>query len=337
MATTDPIEAAGRQRLQLEESVAGLRDRINQLSQAQGREERELVALDQRLRELEGRTITLGSKTESTIRQLEEFQTLRERIARLGASQDENKDLIESAMRQLRQDADAQREASQESARRIVAQEKGVDTLRDRLDVFDEGLRRLNTESGEISHSLAQVQNSQSTLGERISANVDGLRRASSSHSTLEHRVDAIEQQVQNNRERVEQSFQALRRVEETAEHWQDLQTAVESLRGRLDESLTMLDASKSLVANVQRGFESAEERIGSVERVAEQLRARDARRERDVASLGDQIESETSQATQEQARFVALQEQIRRRQIDALEQEIRELKSYLRMRADDQ
>ena len=54
------------------------------------------------------------------------------------------------------------------------------------------------------------------------------------------------------------------------------------------------------------------------------------------MASLGDQIETVTTTAAQEQDRFVALQEQIRRRQIDDLEQEIRELKAYLRVRSND-
>ena len=69
---------------------------------------------------------------------------------------------------------------------------------------------------------------------------------------------------------------------------------------------------------------------------MGEQLRVRDARRERAVTSLGDRIDSVASLTAQEQERFVSLQEQVRRRQIEELEQEIRELKSYLRVRSDD-
>ena len=80
---------------------------------------------------------------------------------------------------------------------------------------------------------------------------------------------------------------------------------------------------------------EALEERIGNLERSAEQLRARDARRERAVAELDDKISSLTELAAEDQDRFINLQEQIRRRQIDDLEQEIRTLKAYMRVRSD--
>ena len=80
---------------------------------------------------------------------------------------------------------------------------------------------------------------------------------------------------------------------------------------------------------------EGAEERIGDAERVLEQLRVRDANREREVRQVLDQLDALREEASAERERFLALQEQVRRRQIDDLEQEIRELKSYARARAD--
>ena len=319
----------------MEESITGLRNQTADLAQSHVRDERELNALDQRLRELEGRALTLAAEIGTALRQLEEVQSLRERIGRFGGELDESRELSETSLRQLRQEIDAQRETGNDALRRLQASEKALNDLRERLAVFDEAIRRVNTEGGEVAHRLSQIDTSQVALGARISANADGLRRASGESSALEGRIESLERQVQSVIERLDLSYQSLRRVQETAEQWDDLKNNVDALRGRIEESLQALDASKAIVSSVQRGFEALEERIGNVERMGEQLRARDARRERTVASLGDRIESVSSLTAQEQEHFVALQEQIRRRQIEELEQEIRELKSYLRVRSD--
>ena len=335
VTTTDPIEGADTRWLRLEESIAGLRNRTAELSQSHVREERELNTLDQRMRDMEGKAISLAAEVASAIRQLDELQALRERVNRFGGDLDENKELAEASIRQLRQEVDGQREVGNDANRRLQSSEKALNDLRERLGVFDDAIRRVNNEGGEIAHRLSQLENGQVALGARIAANADGLRRASSEESALETRIEALERNLFGLTERVDLSYQNLRRVQETAEQWDDLRNNVEALRGRVEESLQAMDASKAIVASVQRGFEALEERIGNIERVGEQLRGRDARRERAVASLGDKIESVSTQSAQEQDRFVALQEQIRRRQIEELEQEIRELKSYLRVRGD--
>lgn len=335
VTTTDPIDGADTRWMRLEESITGLRNRAAELAQSQVRDERELNALDQRIRDLEGTAISLASEIGAAMRQLDEVPSLRERMNRANSELDENKELSEASIRQLRQEVDGQREAGNEANRRLQSSEKALNDLRERLAVFDEAIRRVNSEGGEVAHRMSQLENGQVALGARIAANADGLRRASSEGNALESRVEALERQLFGLTERIDLSYQGLRRVQETAEQWDGLRNNVEAMRGRVEESLQTLDASKTLVASVQRGFEALEERIGNVERIGEQLRARDARRERAVASLGDKIESVSTLSAEEQDRFVAMQEQIRRRQIEELEQEIRELKSYLRVRGD--
>ncbi len=335
VTTTDPIDGADTRWMRLEESVTGLRNRAAELAQSQVRDERELHSLDQRIRDLEGTAISLAAEIGAAMRQLDELPSLRERMNRANNELDENKELSEASIRQLRQEVDGQREVGNEANRRLQSSEKALNDLRERLAVFDEAIRRVNSEGGEVAHRISQLENGQVALGARIAANADGLRRASSEGNALESRIEALERQLFGLTERVDLSYQGLRRVQETAEQWEDLRNSVEAMRGRVEESLQTLDTSKTLVASVQRGFEALEERIGNIERIGEQLRARDARRERAVASLGDKIESVSSLSAEEQDRFVAMQEQIRRRQIEELEQEIRELKSYLRVRGD--
>ena len=339
MTTTDPTReptsSADARFLRLESSLAELRNAINQLSQSQTRVEREQNNADQRLRDLEGRSISLAGEVGAAHRELDEMPMLRERINRFNADNDEHREAVETSVRLLRQEVDLQREATNDQDRRLQSSDGATSDLRDRLEVIDDAMRRTNAEGGEAAHRLSQLENAQVALDARISANADGVRRVTSDESGLESRIEALERQLGLTTERLDLSHQNLRRVEETAEQWEDLRTNVDALRGRVEEALRALDASRAVVSGVQRGFEAVEERIGDVERSSEQIRVRDSRRERAVAELNDRIESVEALSAQEQDRFVMLQEQIRRRQIEELEQEIRELKSYLRIRGD--
>ncbi len=333
--TTNQADGGDGRWLRFEESLTGLQTRTAELAQSRVREERELSSLDQRLRDLEGRALSLAAEIGAAKRQLDELPALRERLNRFQGDLGDHRELTDASLRQVRQEVDGQREAASDASRRMQADEKALSDLRERFEVFDDAVRRINTESGEVSHRLSQIENSQVALGARISANADGLRRTASEGSAQESRIEALERQIGSLSERLELSYQTMRRVQETAEQWEDLRTSLDALRSRVEESLQALDGSKALVSSVQRSFEAVEERIGNVERMGEQLRVRDARRERSVASLSDRIEGISTMTAQEQERFVALQEQIRRRQIEELEQEIRELKSYLRVRSD--
>ena len=336
MASADPIDNTDARLRRLDEAIGGLRSKAAELVQSSTREQQERAVLEQRIRELEGRAISMAAEINAVTRQSEELQSLRERVGRFHSSLDASSELTETSVRQIRQDLEAHRDTSAESVRRIQASEKALQELRDRYAVFDDALRRINAESGETAHRLAQLENAQGAIGARISANTEGLRRAAGEESALESRVDAVELNTFSLTERLDLSYQSLRRVEENAEQWDDLRNSIDALRSRLEQVISQGDAAKLQTASVQRGIELLDERIGNVEQVGEQLRARDARRERDVASLGDRFESLGVKSAQEQEQFVALQEQVRRRQIEELEQEIRELKQFLRVRADE-
>lgn len=328
-------DAADARLMRLEEQLAGLRERIAELVQHDIRDEREMAALDERLRDAEGNAVSLASEVSSLSRAIDEIQTLRERLGRFQSALGEGQEQLDVVIRRLRQELEAERDQLGDADRRLQSLEAGTNELRDRLTTFDDAQRRTNTESAETAHRLSQIENTLEALGARISANAEAIRRTTTENRTIENRIEGLERQLREYNERQEMANQAVRRVTESSERWDDLATAVEGMRSRVDDALRVLDEAKSVAASVRRGYEALDERIGNIERSAEQLRARDARRERAVAELDDKITGLTDLAAQDQDRFITLQEQIRRRQIDDLEQEIRTLKAYMRVRSD--
>ena len=319
-----------------EEDLAGQRARLTELLQSAERDRRELAATQERLRETEALALRAVSQAAAMSTRLDEIQTLRERLGRAQSAIDEQGERLDMSLRQIRHEVDVEREALAQTVRRLDAAEHATGDAVERLSAVDEALQRLGDTDDDLSQRIAQAESHVEAGAARIAANAEAIRRAHADQRAADAREEIHDRRLTELTDRFNAAQQSLLRVRETADQWEDLTAAVETMRARSDDARRMLDEATASAASVRRAFETIEERIGDVERGAEQLRSRDSHRERALTSLSDELERLQGEASREQQRFVALQEQIRRRQINDLEQEIRELKAYVRVQADD-
>lgn len=336
MTTAHPPESVDGWVSVFEEDLAGQRARLTELLQSAERDRRELAATQERLRETEALALRAVSQTSAMSARLDEIQTLRERFGRFQSSLDEHGERLDLALRQLRHEVEAERETLIQAVRRLDAVDQTVGEAAERLTAIDETLRRQADTDDDLSQRIAQAESHVEAGDARIAANAEAVRRAHADQRAADARDELHDRRLTELTERFNAAQQSLLRVRETADQWEDLMAAVEGMRARADDARRMLDEATATAASVRREFETMEERIGDIERGAEQLRSRDSHRERALALLSDELERLRSESSREQQRFVALQEQIRRRQINDLEQEIRELKAYVRVQADD-
>jgi len=336
MTTARPPDGADGRMLVVEEDLAGLRARVTELVQAAERDRRELAAMQERVSETETLALQAAAQAAAVAGRLDELHTLRDRLARFQAAADEQREQFDTALRQLRHELDVERDSLAQAARRLTAVEQTTAEQSGRITAFDEAVQRLGDEDAGLAQRIAQTEAHADANDARIAANAEALRRTNAEQRTTNARRETAARKIDDLTERVNAAQQALLRVRETADQWDDLASAIDAMRSRADDSRRMLDEAAALGASVRRSFEQLEERIGDAERGAEQLRVRDAHRERALTALHDDLERLRGETGREQQRFVALQEQIRRRQITDLEQELRELKAYLRVQADD-
>ena len=336
MTTTRPADGTDGWMLVVEEDVAGLRARVTELMQAAERDRRELSAMQERVSETESLALQAAAQAAAVSGRLDELHSLRDRLARFQAAVDEQREQFDTALRQLRHELDVERDSLAQTARRLAAVEQTTAEQSGRITAFDEAVQRLGDEDAELAQRIAQTEAHADANDARIAANAEALRRTSAEQRITDTRRETDARKIDELAERVNAAHQSLLRVRETADQWDDLASAIDAMRARADDSRRMLDEAAALAASVRRSFELLEERIGDVERGAEQLRVRDTHRERALAALNDDLERLRGEMGREQQRFVALQEQIRRRQITDLEQELRELKAYLRVQVDD-
>ena len=336
MTTSNRPDGVDGWRTIVEADIAGQRARVTELVQGAERDRRELTATQERLTETETLALRAISQVSAFSLRLDEIQPLRERLGRLQGAVDEHDERLDVTLRQLRHEFDLERETLALALRRLDAADLAVGETGERLSAIDEALRRLADEDSALAQRVAQAESHVEAGEARIAANAEAVRRAHADQRAADARAETRDRQLDELAERINAAQQSLLRIRETADQWEDLAAAVETMKGRTDDARRMLDEATATAASVRRSFETLEERIGDVERGAEQLRARDSHRERALAALADDLEQSRGESLREQQRFVALQEQIRRRQITDLEQEIRELKAYGRVQSDD-
>ena len=330
----DPGGIEGRL-VRIEQEMIGLRERVVDAQQQEARGQSELRTLTERLREAEGEAVRTAAEVGGLTRNLEEIQSLRERVGRFQSALSDARELLDVEVRQLRHELDTERENASDTVRRMQALEQAAADLRTRLGVFDDAMQRVASEVNETALRLSQIEGNLEAVSARIAANTDALRRSATATRAAESRLEAVERQLQALAERLELAMQNVRRATDLAETWETLTDQVEAMKHRVDDASKTLEEAKSVAAGARRHYETLEERIGDIERVQEQLRARAAHQEREVAGVTDRVDAVDEQTRRDQESFVTLQEKIRRRQIDDLEQEIRELKAYLRVRSD--
>lgn len=322
--------------LDIEESISNLRERLTNYGQDADRDRRELNAMQERVRETEELAIRAVAQASAVSGRLDEIQTLRERLGRFQSTIDGQSEQIEVTLRQIRHELDMDRAALGAATRRLDTAELADSEANGRLIAVDEAIRRLSDESGELTRLITQTDTHVKSSDARIAANTEAVRRAHTEQRAADSLQESFDRRLGELAERLNVVQQSLRQIGETSEQWDAVAATVEAMRTRAEESRRQMDQAVAVAASVQRSFETFEERIGDIERAAEQLRVQDSQRARALNGLGDQLEHISGEIAREQQRFVALQEQIRRRQITDLEQEIRELKAYARVQSDD-
>lgn len=329
-ATAEEARAA-----RLEDELQRVREELAEARQREELRSAEISALQERVHEAEARAAEHAAGAELQSARLREIGALKERAQRIEEAAAADRQEFQEEARKLRKEIEGGRERGAELARRIDGLERLAADATAKREAIEDGLRRAGDDLAAALQQLARSESDAEAAAARITANTDAVRRSGSEARSAAARTEALERQMRDIRDRVESAASGVREITETAGRWQELSEQVETVRGRLDESRRLVDDAVAASSATKRTQEAVDERIGDAERVLEQLRLRDANREREVRGVLDQLEAVREQSNQERDRFLVLQEKVRRRQIEDLEQEIRELKAYARAGAD--
>ena len=327
--------AADGRLARLEDELQRVREELAEARQREEFRSAEVSALQGRVHEAESRAAEHAAGAELQGARLREIGALKERAQRIEEAAAADRQEFQEEARKLRKEIEGGRERGADLARRIDGLERLAAEAAAKREAIEDGLRRVGDDLAAALQQIARSESDAEAAAARITANTDAVRRSGSEARSAAARTEALERQMRDIRDRVESAASGVREIAETAGRWQELGEQVEAMRGRLDESRRLVDDAVAASSAAKRTQDAVDERIGDAERVLEQLRLRDANREREVRGVLDQLDAVREQSNQERDRFLVLQEKVRRRQIEDLEQEIRELKAYARAGAD--
>ncbi len=327
--------AADGRLARLEDELQRVREELAEARQREEFRSAEISALQGRVHEAESRAAEHAAGAELQGARLREIGALKERAQRIEEAAAADRQEFQEEARKLRKEIEGGRERGADLARRIDGLERLAADAAAKREAIEDGLRRVGDDLAAALQQIARSESDAEAAAARITANTDAVRRSGSETRSAAARTETLERQMRDIRDRVESATSGVREIAETAGRWQELGEQVEAVRGRLDESRRLVDDAVAASSAAKRTQDAVDERIGDAERVLEQLRLRDANREREVRGVLDQLDAVREQSNQERDRFLVLQEKVRRRQIEDLEQEIRELKAYARAGAD--
>ena len=153
------------------------------------------------------------------------------------------------------------------------------------------------------------------------------VRRIQGSERHLSSELERYERLMQEFGERTARMQEQIRRNQEALESFHEVQEQFETLRDRLEAMRQSNEELSSRVTVLQRDQDVQINRTGEQERGLERMGVRLEQQERRLAEVRAVLDETREGMTEETERFLTLQEKIRRRRIEDLEQEIRELK----------
>ena len=331
----EPATAADSRLARLEDELQRVREELAEARQREELRSAEVSALQERVHEAEARAAEHAAGAELQGARLREIGALKERAQRIEESAAADRQELQEEAGKLRKELEAGRERGAELSRRIDGLERLAADATAKREALEDGLRRAGDDLAAALQQIARIESDAEAISARITANTDAVRRSGSEARSGGARTEALERQMRDIRDRVESAASGVREITEAAGRWEELTEQVEGMRGRLDDSRRLVDDAVAASNAAKRTQDAVGDRIGDAERLLEQLRLRDANREREVRGVLDQLDMLREESSQERDRFLLLQEKVRRRQIEDLEQEIRELKAYARAGAD--
>jgi len=317
-------------------TLAWLQDQFHllkaQLGKAQHQtDQTQALALDvaEKLRQQETAIDDLATQAGAIGPLQEELRQVKEVLARLQDQQVQLRTQLEETIRQQMTETERERVQIGDLHRRLEDLERNVEGWLDRQSGVEDAARRYQEGIALANLRAEGIEQRLEVLEGRASRNLEATNRIDQEISRIDAAIQGLEREDELQSERARVALEAARRVEALVEsEKRDLQAL-----GHLSERMELLRVERQRL----------EERLAQAEESADELRSLFARQEQLVGVLDGRtqgylgrLEALREEILRHRQEFVdhllklsSGQERLKRRQIEELEREIRELKQH--------
>jgi len=313
----------------LEDTVRENKSQIARLGQALEQAQGQVWELTQRLQKAEEAAASLAHELGVAPRLDTELRQMADKVTRLEERSSAIEARVQETVRLMQIEAEHVRAELSELIKRVDAWERPAQTWATRLETFEEMARRGQEATTAVRQRLDEIERYIETTDQRVQRLADVLKRIDSELTLLTSELEALQKQEAAHNDRFQVHTEALRRLEE-----------------QLVVVAEQADARREFAEKFElhrTGIRRSEERLNLLEAIADEVRARfdeigralalmetreGTTRER-LKQLAEEIASFRAHLAEYFGKLTALEERQRRRRIEEIEREIRELKVH--------
>lgn len=320
----------------LESEVHALKAQVADLTEQLQQERAQLWTFADEWERAEGAATNTTAQLHILSALPDEVRFLRERVERVQSALAHDQEQTELLARQLRAEMQAERDERGELRRRTDFAEQAALAGADRMSAADEMVRRLQETASEHTQRFEQIDINLAGLEARLAASIEALRRADHDSRTLSADLERHARGVAEMGERLDRYQEAARRLDAQFARGEEAAEEADALGDRFDALRVNNDQAMERLASIAAAHEMMDARLAESDRNQERARSRSEQHERVLNELRAGFEELRQSMQQDYERLLGFQEKQRRRQIADLEQEIRELRGYIRAHAED-
>lgn|GEM_PF-3548882 len=308
-----------------------------QLQQARLQVQRLEYRLEEAVNQLQ--TLIAGSrKLEESLNaansQVDLLPTLQEEVRRakdqLGRLQDRltaGQNRAEEFVRQRQSELERERQERTTLAKRVDAVEKVIGRYENRMQAIDDALRHSEEEAASLRQAQQHLSHPLDELATKANRSVDALVRIEQQLNRLANEVQNLGQSSAALADQVNLAHEIVRRAEQRVDRVEQQFPTVEVLQEQYKSIRSDRETMSERAANLERGLEEAKELAGQMNHLLEIVRQRTEQQGVQLLSLTEELRSQHQQVTENLRRALVVLERQKRRQVEALGQEIKELK----------
>ena len=319
----DPPVAASRwTEEQLQETKARLHKLENELDQVL----KQIWSVDADVRTL---TETVSSSRDASVAVDKLREEVREQADGLGRQKDRHNELanhINETLRQRQSEAGRDRQELSAISKQIEGVERGVQKYDARIQALEEALRHKEEEIAGVKLFEQGLERSITELVTKAEKTDQTVNRIGDEEVQLSGHLEKLEQEGAGVQERMAIMQEQVRRLLESVNKLEDIAEFPKEVRELIERASFERDQLSQRLNIIDRIAEEATERVQAIQQAVALIEQRSQHQAAELMEVGTHLQELDEQTGAELRKIIKVTLAQRRRQVEALSQEIREL-----------
>lgn len=311
----------------LEEGLLEARTRLQRLERHFEEAVYQVQAHGQGLAKVEEGIASLGASV-SAVSSLQEGQRqIKDQLSRLQDRQTALYSRLEEFTRQRQAELERERHDRSGLAKRVDGVETAAGRYENRLQAMEESAHHLEDELSSLRQGQQRLEEGLQELVTKADRGLEALLRLEQEAGRLANEMEALHQADEALVERASLGQEVTRRLHERVDALERQMSLLEQVRQEQESSRFQREKLAERLVIAEQGLQGAREGAGQMGHHLAVLQERTQQLSGQLLALIEEMREHRQEVTEQIKRFLVAEERQKRRQVEALQQELKELK----------